>query len=135
MRKVILAFDLTNYSHICLLTLLLHNYIRLSAFFPGKPGQVSTKKVNHSAFYGSKRRWGGSGINWTICKSFAPRPRQITTPVPHHSVFYRPDNLPAAQPTAAKHFHTSAVCSSKKGCYTNFHMYVIKHKYVYKQKI
>jgi len=31
---------------------------------------------------------GGSGINWTICKSFAPRNRQITTPVPHHTVFF-----------------------------------------------
>ena len=28
----------------------------------------------------------GSGISWAICKS-APRSRQITTPVPHHSVF------------------------------------------------
>jgi len=34
---------------------------------------------------------GGSGISGTICKSFAPRSRQITMPVPHHSVFYRPD--------------------------------------------
>ena len=38
-----------------------------------------------------------------ICKS-APRCRQITTPAPHHSVFYRPDALPAAQPTASKHW-------------------------------
>jgi len=30
---------------------------------------------------------GGSGISWTICKSFAPHSRQITTPAPHHSVF------------------------------------------------
>jgi len=30
---------------------------------------------------------GGSGISWTTCKSFAPRTSQITTPVPHHSVF------------------------------------------------
>jgi len=30
--------------------------------------------------------------------------RQITTPAPHHSVFYRPDALPAAQPTASKHY-------------------------------
>jgi len=37
----------------------------------------------------------GSGISWAICKS-APRSRQITTPAPHHSVFYRPDALPAA---------------------------------------
>jgi len=33
----------------------------------------------------------------------APRYRQITTPAPHHSFFYRPDALPAAQPTASKH--------------------------------
>ena len=33
----------------------------------------------------------------------APCSRQITMPAPHHSVFYRPDALPAAQPTASKH--------------------------------
>ena len=26
-------------------------------------------------------------LSWTICKSFAPRSKQITIPVPHHSVF------------------------------------------------
>ena len=45
----------------------------------------------------------GSGISWAIWKS-APRCRQITTPAPHHSVFYRTDALPAAQPTASKHW-------------------------------
>ena len=45
----------------------------------------------------------GNGISWTLCKS-APWSRQITTPAPHHSVFYRPDALPAAQPTASKHW-------------------------------
>jgi len=44
----------------------------------------------------------GSGISGAICKS-APCSRQITTPAPHHSVFYRPDALSAAQPTASKH--------------------------------
>jgi len=29
--------------------------------------------------------------------------RQIATTAPHHSVVYRPDALPAAQPTASKH--------------------------------
>ena len=43
----------------------------------------------------------GSGISWAKCKS-APRSRQITMPAPHHSVFYRPDALPATQPTASK---------------------------------
>jgi len=37
----------------------------------------------------------GSGISWAICKS-APLSRQITTPAPHRSVFYRPDALSAA---------------------------------------
>ena len=37
------------------------------------------------------------------CKS-APRPRQITTLALHHSVFYRLDAFPAAQPTASKHW-------------------------------
>jgi len=45
----------------------------------------------------------GSGISWATSKS-APGSRQITTPVPHHSVFYRPDALPATQPTASKHW-------------------------------
>ena len=45
----------------------------------------------------------GSGISWAICKS-ASCPRQIITPAPNHSVFYRPDALPATQPTASKHW-------------------------------
>jgi len=45
----------------------------------------------------------GSGISWAICKS-APWPRYITMPASHHSVFYKPDALPAAQPTASKHY-------------------------------
>ena len=44
----------------------------------------------------------GSGISWAICKS-ALHSRQITTPAPHHSV-YRPDALPATQPTVSKHW-------------------------------
>ena len=40
----------------------------------------------------------GSGISWAMCKS-APHSRQITMPASHQSVFYRPDALPAAQPT------------------------------------
>jgi len=43
------------------------------------------------------------GISCAICKS-APWPRHITTPASHHSVFYRPDTVPAAQPTASKHW-------------------------------
>jgi len=43
----------------------------------------------------------GSGISWAICK-FAPHPRQ-SRQHPTTQFFYRPDALPAAQPTASKH--------------------------------
>jgi len=52
--------------------------------------------------FAEARAVSGSGISWAVCKP-APRSRQITTPAPHHSVFYRQDALPAAQPTASKH--------------------------------
>jgi len=35
--------------------------------------------------------------------SFAPYSRQITMPAPHHSIFYKPDALPNAQPTVSRH--------------------------------
>ena len=44
----------------------------------------------------------GSGTSWAMCIS-APHPRQIIMPAPNHSVFYKPDALPAAQPTVSKH--------------------------------
>ena len=46
---------------------------------------------------------GCRGISWTICKQSAPHSRQITTPTPHHSIFYRLDALPDAQTTVSKH--------------------------------
>jgi len=42
----------------------------------------------------------GSGIGWAVCKS-AHRSRQITMPAPNTQAFYRPDALPAAQPTSS----------------------------------
>ena len=57
----------------------------------------------------------GSSICWAICKS-APRSRQTTTPAPHHSyVFYGPDALPAAEPTASKHWRLHATHTTKLG--------------------
>jgi len=50
---------------------------------------------------------GCSGIRWTICKQTAPRFRQITTPTPHHSIFYRPDALPDAKPAVSNHESTT----------------------------
>ena len=90
----------TNYTH-----------TRLTALFPGLPGWAGTRKVKPIWILLRQETVSGSGINWAVCKS-APRSRQTTTPAPHHSVFYRPDALPAAQPTASKqwrHSHTRTI--------------------------
>ena len=71
--------------------------------FPGLPRWAGTRKVKPIWTLLKQKTVSGSGISWAICKS-APRSRQITTPAPHHSVFYRLDALPASQPTASKHW-------------------------------
>jgi len=70
--------------------------------FPGLPRSAGTRKVKPIWILLKQQTVSGSGISWAICKS-ARRSRQITTPTPHHSVFYRPDALPATQPTVSKH--------------------------------
>ena len=78
-------------------------HTRLTALCPGLPRWASTRKVKPIWILLKQETVNGSGISWAICKS-AHRLRQITTPAPHHSVFYRPDALPAAQPTVSKHW-------------------------------
>ena len=80
-----------------------HTHTRLTALFPGLPGWASTRKVKPIWILLKQETVSGSGNSWAICKS-APRCRQITMPAPHHSVFYRPDALPASQPTVSKHW-------------------------------
>ena len=77
-------------------------HTRLTALFPGLPRWAGTRKVKLIWILLKQEIVSGSGISWAIRKS-APRSRQITKPAPHHSVFYTPDALPAAQPTALKH--------------------------------
>jgi len=80
-----------------------HTHTRLTALFPGLPMWAGTRKVKTIWILLKQETASGSGISWALCKS-APRSRQITMPVPHHSSFYRPDALPATQPTASKHW-------------------------------
>ena len=47
---------------------------------------AGTRKVKPIWILLKQKTVSGSDISWDICKS-APRSRQITTPVPHHSVF------------------------------------------------
>ena len=67
-----------------------------------KNGWAGTRKVKAIWTLLKQETVSGSGISWAIRKS-APSSRQITMPAPHHSVFYRTDALPAAEPTASKH--------------------------------
>ena len=78
-------------------------HTRLTAPCPGIPRWASTRKVKPIWVLLKQETVSGSGIRWAICNS-ASRSRQITMPEPHRSVFYRPDALPAAQPTATKHW-------------------------------
>ena len=77
-------------------------HTRLTALCPGLPGWAGTRKVKPIWILLKQETVSGSEIRRAICKS-APCSRQISTPAPHRSVFYRPDALPAAQPTESKH--------------------------------
>ena len=90
-----------------------HTHTRLTAPFPGQPGWAGTRKVKPIWILLKQETVSGSGISWAICKS-APCSRQITTPAPHHSVFYRPDALPAAQPTASKHWRPTGLYGNQE---------------------
>ena len=90
-----------------------HTHTRLTALFLGLPRWAGTRKVKPIWISLKQETVSGSGISWAICKS-APHFRQMTTPAPHHSVFYRPDALPAAQPTASKHWRHKIHTHAKK---------------------
>jgi len=69
--------------------------------FSGLPGWAGTRKVKPVWILLKQETESGSGISWAYASlHLAP---DSSTPAPHHSVFYRPDALPAAQPTASKH--------------------------------
>ena len=80
-----------------------HTHTRLTDLFPGLPrvGRYQKGKTNLDFTEARDNKWQWHQLG--ICKS-APRSRWITTPAPHRSLFYRPDALPAAQPTASKHW-------------------------------
>ena len=80
----------------------------LTALCQGLPGWAGTRNVKPVWILLKQETVSGNGISWAICKS-APCSRQTTTPAPHHSVFYRLDALPAAQPTASNHWRQTLV--------------------------
>ena len=99
--------NLTNQTTIRIWSYLSHTH-PFNGPFPGLPRWAGTRKVKPVWILLKQETVSGSGISWTIYKS-ALRSRQITTLAPHHSVFYRPDALPATQPTASKYWRTDEV--------------------------
>ena len=88
------------YTHACTHA---RTHAHLTALCPGLPRWAGTRMVKPIWILLKQETVSGSDISWAICKS-ARHSRQITTPATHHSVFYRPDALPIAQPTASKHW-------------------------------
>ena len=97
-----------------------HTHTHLTALCPGLPRWAGTRKVKPVWILLKQETVSGSGISWAICKC-APRFRQITTPAPHHSDFYRPDALPATKPTAWKHWRDKVVVVSITHTHTHTH--------------
>jgi len=99
----------TQHSYTSKIQLRNHDYYRYTYTHPfngpflGLPRWAGTRKVKPIWILLKKETVSSSGISRVICKS-GHRSRQITMQVPHHSVFCRPDALPAAQPTASKHW-------------------------------
>ena len=78
---------------------------QVSRYQKGKPIWILLKQETVS----------GSGISWAICKS-APRSRQITTPVPHHSVFTgRMPFLPPSQQRQSTEAESIGGCKNFAG--------------------
>ena len=101
--RLYLTLQANNRTYTTVLLTHTHTHIRLTALCPGLPRWAGTRKVKPIWILLKQETVSGSGISWAIRKS-APCSRQITTPAPHRSVFYRPDALPAAQPTASEHW-------------------------------
>jgi len=76
--------------------------------------QIGKTNLDFTGARDSKWQWHQLGM----CKS-APHSRQITTPAPHHSVFYRPDALPAPnQQRQSTEGHMAAI-NAKLKCKQN----------------
>jgi len=65
-----------------------------------------TRKVKPNWILLKQETVSGSGIRWAICVCTLLQTDSHTGT--HHSVFYRPDALPATQPTASKHWRNNS---------------------------
>ena len=102
-----------------------YDYTHLTTSFPGQSGWVSRYQKGKTSLDLNDAIddgvFGCTGISWAICKQSAPRCRQITTPTPYQSIFYRSDALPDARPTVSKHWshrHCSFIVKVSCTCWS-----------------
>ena len=102
----------------------MHIYISIRAGQQGPTGTLTPKTFNKTALHThpfngpfsgttqmSRYQKGKTNLDFTEARDskwqwhqLSHMQIQITMPAPHDSVFYRPDALPAAQPTVSKHW-------------------------------
>jgi len=87
-------------------------------------GRYQKGKINLHFTEARVSEWQWHQLGHILFKS-SPLSRQITTPAPHHSVFYRPDALPATQPTASKHWrqkypNCTVIVRNRFHCFADF---------------
>ena len=94
------------------------------ALFPGLPRSAGTRKVKTNLDFTEARdsewQWHQLG-HMQVCTLL----QTDTMPAPHHSVFYRPDALPAAQPTASKNWRLTFNNNSNNNNHDNAYGAVI----------
>jgi len=99
LRSVVFKGELQTHTHTHT-----HTYTRLTAPFPGLPGWAGTRKVKPIWTLLKQETVSDSGISgmghMQVCTSLQTDNHANTPPLS----FYRPDALPAAQPTASKHW-------------------------------
>jgi len=77
-----------------------HIHTCLMALCLGLPRWASNRKVKPIRILPKQEKVSGSGISWAVCKSASCSRQPPQHPIT--SVFYRPDALPATQPTGLK---------------------------------
>ena len=78
-----------------------HTHPRLMALFPGLPRWADTKKTNLDFTKARDSEWQWHQLGHVQVCTLLQTDNHAST---HHSVLYRLDALPAAQPTASKHW-------------------------------
>ena len=78
----------------------------LTTTFPGRLGLADTRMSSFWIFIRAKDD-GGGGNKWSYktCKA----PVKLSPPTNQHQTFYRPDALPATQPTVSEHWREEMI--------------------------